>query len=123
MQQHGFRLISPMMRQRNRVRADGLRRLFKKIIAQRSSRVLKAALVRPRIARRVNPPTVKRYVLLRAQRFHKAHILLRGCAANAVLHMCAGDGKRVCFPNFAEKTKQRRRIRAAADRDQHMAAR
>ena len=121
--QHGLRLIPPMMRQRDCVRADGLRRLLKKIVAQRSGRFLKAAPVRPRVTRRVNPPAVKRNVLLFAQRFHKAHVLLRGRAANAMLHMCAGDGNRVCFPNFAEKTKQRRRIRAAADRNQHMTAR
>ena len=121
-QQHGFRLIPLMVRQRDCVRADSFRRLHQGIIAQRPRSVFKAALMCPGIGRYIHPTAVKRYVLLCAQRLHKAHILHRGCAANAVLYECTGDLKRKRFPNFIEKAQQRRRIRTAAYRDQHMFA-
>ena len=123
MQQNRFRLIAAMMRQSDGVRADFLRRFAQKRIPKRSCRVLYSASMHLRILRHIRVRAIKRNVFLSAQLSDKLHIRERLRAAYAMLDMCAGYFKRVFLPNLTEKTKQRRRVRAAADRGQYMTPR
>ena len=110
------------MRQRNRVRADLVRRAVQEGVAQRPRGVLQPAAVLAGIRRRVDMGRIERDTLLFAQRPDKRQIRKRRLAADAVLHMGAGEDERHAFARLKQQAEKRHRVSAAAEGQQHMAA-
>ena len=122
MQQHRFRLIPGVMRQRDRVRADFIRRPVQEFVAQRPRGVLQPAAVRSCVRRGVDMGRIERDALFLAQHPDKRQIRKRCLTADAVLHMGAGERKRHAFARLKQQAEKRHRVRAAAEGQQHMAA-